>query len=1080
MALGSMGMSIIGMGIQLAIAYFFPQKVKGPRQENLKAQTSKYGEPAGARCYGTVRVPASVIWLKNNKVDEHKKKKRSKAMGPITIEYTYSADFAISFMWNGPVTGIIRLWADKKIVLDRSAATLEELIANGGIGKGIGDAKGATFTIYTGTETQEPDPDIEAAIGVGQVPAWPGLVYVVVKNFPLEDFGIRVPNFEAEIVCNGTETTPWVNPTGDVGGDCDIKGDRYASMDGTTLALNRIPDGALLWTATLPAASQGVHITERGDIAVASNTGGTVWFYDGLTGAIIQTLATYAFIADPWQQFADTTVDGTAWLFNAGFGYLVAMRNSGNGWEYVWVFDIDTSALNGPLTISAGPEYVYIIKQGGIGNPNVLRKVPWSTTGVSPYSDLSLSLTGNLLAASYDLDSDSVVVLTTSHLYTLEPDLSAILQSRTLGYTAGPNPLQIASKRMRSFDSRVMVKSTNNDFHEYNISDLSETLTVIAATTDWDQKAQTSYQYWGIAPDWSMAWVGGGAAGPRYWFLPRLGRSPVPLADVIEAECGYVGITPDVTGITKLIKGYSARETTSPRGIIEDLARTQFFDFAQMGTVLTFVMRSPTAAASISINDMGAADEDENENPRLIEEEYSDLRELPTRIAISYPAYGGDYRTGTQTMQSPDGLDDTRNVIEFSTPLVMADDEAAQSADILYNETREALNSFKFKISSKYLNRSPADVLNLPLDESRTVTAVITKMSGENIIEVEAHLRTMDYTSDAVGSPTPGDGTASLLGKANLAFLPIDGHLLRSVDDQDSFYWGVTRIDSGTFSSAMVYRSTDGGSEYSPWETVVSELVRGFALAALPTRPHPEAWDRASSFVVAVGNSRSLPASVTEALLLSNSSLNAFAVQSGTDWEYIRAATIVNSGNGTWTLSTLLRGCKGTDFAMAGHAAGDAVIYLDPNDLERPEEGDKDLDRIYVPVHSSTAFNSSLGRHFTNTSRGLRPWAPVAIQATRDGSGNITFIWNRRDRLGQDWPDDGPEDPPMSETAESYKVKIYNGVTLLRTITASSETAPYSAANQTTDFGSPQASVLTGVLQVSSTYGDGVERQATV
>ncbi|WP_188131550.1 hypothetical protein [Mesorhizobium sp. NFR06] len=38
--LGSIVTTAVGIGINLAIAYFFPQKIKGPRAESLKAQTS--------------------------------------------------------------------------------------------------------------------------------------------------------------------------------------------------------------------------------------------------------------------------------------------------------------------------------------------------------------------------------------------------------------------------------------------------------------------------------------------------------------------------------------------------------------------------------------------------------------------------------------------------------------------------------------------------------------------------------------------------------------------------------------------------------------------------------------------------------------------------------------------------------------------------------------------------------------------------------------------------------------------------------------------------------------------------------
>jgi hypothetical protein len=44
------------------------------------------------------------------------------------------------------------------------------------------------------------------------------------------------------------------------------------------------------------------------------------------------------------------------------------------------------------------------------------------------------------------------------------------------------------------------------------------------------------------------------------------------------------------------------------------------------------------------------------------------------------------------------------------------------------------------------------------------------------------------------------------------------------------------------------------------------------------------------------------------------------------------------------------------------------------------------------------------------------------------GTGDWILTWNRRDRLGQAWPESGAETPPMSEATEAYKVNIYDGL----------------------------------------------------
>ncbi|MBX9726771.1 MAG: glycoside hydrolase TIM-barrel-like domain-containing protein, partial [Rickettsiales bacterium] len=61
------------------------------------------------------------------------------------------------------------------------------------------DLSQGAYRIYRGTETQLPDPLIESYQGVGTTPAYRGLAYVVIEDFPLGSFGNRIPNFTFEV-----------------------------------------------------------------------------------------------------------------------------------------------------------------------------------------------------------------------------------------------------------------------------------------------------------------------------------------------------------------------------------------------------------------------------------------------------------------------------------------------------------------------------------------------------------------------------------------------------------------------------------------------------------------------------------------------------------------------------------------------------------------------------------------------------------------------------------------------------------------------------------------------------------------
>jgi hypothetical protein len=101
----------------------------------------------------------------------------------------------------------------------------------------------------------------------------------------------------------------------------------------------------------------------------------------------------------------------------------------------------------------------------------------------------------------------------------------------------------------------------------------------------------------------------------------------------------------------------------------------------------------------------------------------------------------------------------------------------------------------------------------------------------------------------------------------------------------------------------------------------------------------------------------------------------------------------------------------------------------------------------------------------------MKPLSPQHIKGTRDASNNLTLTWLRRTRYNGEWRDGA--DVPLGETAESYSVDIYDGSTLLRTIAATSETASYTAAQQTADGITPGDAVNVEVYQISSVVGRG-------
>jgi hypothetical protein len=1076
--LGNLGLAAIGIGLQLLAAYFFPQKVKGPRLEDLKQQTSRYGDEP-ARLYGSARVAAAVIWLKNNQLDEHKDTHRKGSIGPVITEFTYTADVALAFCWNGPVAGVPRMWADDKLCYDNSAETLEKII-NGDPVAGTGAAEGATFRFYLGSQTQGSDPDIIA--DRGSAPAWPGRCYVVITNFPCDEFGRRLPNFEAEVVRAGSDATLSVTPPG-MFPAFDTQGNFVVSSNGSdTVKIHNLPSGTLRFTITLPAALGGaIWITKRGKLALASLLPGTLWIYNLETGVlefeVTWTGAGYPFNT-PTQSFGDIIVDGDDYLFlQVGVDVVCFKESAGQtGWTQIALASIGVSVITGILVFSVGLELLYMIKNdsgtyrlmtsaisGGVASTAIVRTPP--------------SLSGTPKGIFYDRDSDSVLIVTHTGLYVYDATLDTLLGSRSGDWTLLDYPNM--SQRIWSGAGTFIVRDDgSNNVYEYQLSGLGLVQTILAATTTWTDKSNANVGLTAVNLLWRALAVYGSTAGPHVWFLPRLARGSVTLASVLAEECALAGVACDVSAVTGTVRGYAARGGETPRGVIEDLARVKFFDFAQDAGVLKFFMRSATPVRSIILNDMGFSRD--TPEPRLVREDYGDASETPARVIIDYGSLNGDYRKGSQSIAKPDGLDAGATTIKFQTNLVLTDDEAAKVADIFLNDSRAATTTYRTSVHPKFLETHPGDVVTLELDSNRDITAVITKQQGELPLSLELRKRITVYTSDAVGNPVDPNPDG-LLGRARSDSVLIDGHLMRREDNDDSFYLTIYPAERGKLPSATVYKSNDA-INYGALIGFRSASLVGNATSALPDRPNPWAIDRASILTFAVASVvgvENFPVAVTEAQLLADGTLNAFALRSGSEWEYLRAASVVDNNDGTWTISTLIRGRRGTEFAMAGHATGDTIVYLDPLVLARAPEADRDLLRYFVTLTSGKAFSTTYAKSFTNQGRGLRPWAPVAVMGSRNGSGDLVVTAVRRDRLGES---ELVTSPPMSEASELYHMRVYDGVDVVRSFSNSVLSFSYDAANQTSDFGSPQASVDVQIVQISATFtgGDGVPAIATV
>lgn len=183
------GQTLVNTASQIAIATatsyisraFDTRNFQGPRLDGFHLQTSRDGAPM-ARVFGRVRLAGQVIWASHVRETSTEESVVGKGGGPTQTNYSYTISFAIG-LCEGEILGVDRIWAN--------GAPLATV--------------GLDMRVYRGTEDQAPDPII-AATEAGAVPCFKGTAYLVFEDFPLDEYGSRLPQINVEVVRAGRQS----------------------------------------------------------------------------------------------------------------------------------------------------------------------------------------------------------------------------------------------------------------------------------------------------------------------------------------------------------------------------------------------------------------------------------------------------------------------------------------------------------------------------------------------------------------------------------------------------------------------------------------------------------------------------------------------------------------------------------------------------------------------------------------------------------------------------------------------------------------------------------------------------------
>jgi hypothetical protein len=523
-------------------------------------------------------------------------------------------------------------------------------------------------------------------------------------------------------------------------------------------------------------------------------------------------------------------------------------------------------------------------------------------------------------------------------------------------------------------------------------------------------------------------WADGQNWQTGHWISGRLGL--VPLADILRELAAETGLTDiDTTQLNGLVQGFQIERPMSARAAISLLSELYSFSLAeQAGRVSFFSLGQGPVTDIVSSSLVGNI---KGPIERFYEDPYDRLRD----VRLHFIDAGAGYQRGLASAKGR--TQETEAILDIQAPVVMDKGYADYLSGTLMTRLEAQNERVTFSLSAQNLEVQVGDRFALPnlkgvwrvasLEGNTVLNAVAQREVEQNVLAVNG---AAPETTNEIIWPSRPVGIALEL-PASYSGLAV-GSIMEP--------FAPTHIEAG-------------GAEV----TVLSKLHIGALLTHIAAGPLA-LLDRHSEFEMRFDK---LALSSHSELGLLNGA-NRFAVETDKGWDIIQAAEIELVGAGHYRCRNILRGVGSEGYSADGVSAGARLVWL--------KTGVETLDVSPELIGETLALSAeaegreNLPADFTFEGRHLKPLSPVHLKAEREGT-SLNLGWIRRGRVNADsWVGD----IPLGENEERYRVRLWNGETLLdehvvyepRFHTLRSDIAKIDIAQGSDAFGWGEAAIL--------------------
>lgn len=945
-------------------AIFAPtQKQQGPRLSDLKVSGTEQGQPI-PYFEGKVRTSGQIAWASDRREIATTTEQGKGGGGVESTTYTYEVDL-LYLLSDCEMATFSRVWNNGKLVYNNlPSASVATAVAS------ETTDLWRRITFYSGASTQLPDPTYEAAVGIGNAPAYRGRATIFIEGLQLGGGG-QIPNLSFECF---RETTladvsltfaSFTRPT-PIGLDkaaVYANGGWYYSQDSSAASTNfdfqrakgfgafkfkrrittngRFSFRTPVWVQTT-ATARLVYFTFNTSLISGGVNIEAIDPETGIVSSIISYVpAAAADVCNPAPRYV---------AFDPAQNvYVISSQQPGADITSPFIIRsgayIRGPAITGLTALAAQGGYWYALADSG-GFWRV-RRYDYTGTFIDEVADTAGYLTGS-------------------------------------GTSTNTNWLRVDQ------DGQAWVFNAYRG-RLFKVTTIFEEVSTAANVNLYSTSAQDGVFY--CTGDFVA--FGADLTGDLRSYTFRRFKTPTAVQptvqSVIERLCARADLdvsqydATSLSTITRPVRSMAISQVTPIRQVIETLAGAYYFG-GTLSDKLYFRPRGGSSVATIPYASIGAGEGNAAAEPLSLK--LANDLEIPAQIALTYSNVDGDYNVATE--YSHRLLTGQTSTSSVQLPLGLTPAEAKGTVDSLIADSAAAIFSTTIAVGSEWARLEPTDVVSvIDRDSSSYRMRVQRKTESGPVITLELVLDDASALSSSGITSTAYTDSTSVAGTPDTLLRLLDIPILRDADDEVGLYAAFAG-DSTPWPGAALYKSPDD-SIYTLSQSATDSAPMGATTTALTTWSGGFVFDESSSVTV-IMDAGTLSSYTRDQIF--DDLAPAYLI--GNEIVYARNATLIAAD--TYTLTGFLRGIRGTEWAMSGHTAAENFTVLSSSGIRRETMTTSEIGalRYFKAPTLGRPLSTADEQPITLAAVGKKPFSPVGLRAQRigdpDAANNVLLL----------------------------------------------------------------------------------------